>query len=69
MLQKLLHQSPGQDPEKLDSLALKMAGLLPADIQGIVADSAAKAVVRKVNLQAFCSPGTYPKLICLILLG
>ena len=56
MLQKLLSSSQDADTEALQSLALKTAGLLPTDIHGVIADAAAKAVSRTVDLRAFCSP-------------
>ncbi len=39
----------------VQSTALKTAGLLPSEIQGVVADAAAKAIGRTVDVEAFCS--------------
>lgn len=57
MLQQLLSSSQDADTEALQSLALKTAGLLPTDIDGVIADAAAKAVSRTVDLRAFCISG------------
>ena len=55
LLQYLLSGSPQTAAQVTESVALKTAGLLLADIQGLVADAAAKAVARTVDLHAFCN--------------
>lgn len=55
MLRELLPPPLNDDTRVVESVALRTAGLLSADIRGIVADAAAKAIARTVDLQAFCS--------------